>query len=275
MSEETHSNKAADSLTAASDIIKTVAVNPTISAVQMSATNAIYNAGTDNASIDAVARAVEGTIGFVQTYNQWRKDVNKYNAEKTTWRSERNEDKLKATLEKKQLKTDVANEKAFSQRIREDRGGLKFTSSEKRSMWKKVHPVSDNYLQKNVDKDASRKICKLEEKEWRQAKKVYKSRTIREAYVNDATGKVVYAKRKVLDTNRLKKPKPHKPNSLLVTNGFHTLRNEAYRRMQSSDDAASQALAKGLEFAQRQTFCGKLSTQSKTENALKKKSLQL
>ncbi|MCM1062411.1 MAG: hypothetical protein NC452_19320 [Eubacterium sp.] len=177
----------------AGDVVKKTAVNPTLSAVGMSAANSIYRAGMENSGVEAAEKAVTGASSLVRSYSKWRKDTRKYKRDKKAWRLERQGDKLKAKLEKTRIK-----------------------------------------------------------------------------YEGEVTDKVVFSKRKP----KPKRPKPKKPDSLLVTNGLNAIKNEALMRMQNSDDSSTQAIAKGLEFARRNPFSGKLSKQSKAEKRFQKKTLK-
>ncbi len=142
--------------------------------------------------------------------------------------------------------------------------------AEKKKQWRKIFAAANskrNILEKPRPKafDTStmtrgeiaqaERINRLQKREYKLSKKLYKKRTVREVYINDATGKVGTHKIKVLDTDK-KKPlnKVRKPKSLLSmatlgiagTTSRNTI-NKAYGEAMASDNIGASAGVKTLK----------------------------
>lgn len=225
---------------------------PLTSMAKVQATNAIYSAGMRNTGFAATTKTVSATKSVLNSVHKWRVERKAFNVQNKGQKLEYKRDKFQTKVDKFELKAATVKERA-ALGANNTAFGLspKISRAEKKKSWKKVFDGNNksSYLQKPT---GSGTIDKLERKQYNAAKKVYQTRTVKEAYVNTATGKVQTRTKKVVDTSAKKKPKLKKPDSLafnLVSAAGASLRSVGLNQMAQSDEASVQAAGKALQFS--------------------------
>lgn len=261
------------------DNFKRGVVDPAANLALNKARNELYRAGQENAGLKAATMTAGTAYSAAMGLKRWGASRKEYLQQSKGIKFENKQVRLKNKIEKLELKSAAAKETALTKALiaGAKEGGLdvKFSRAEKKKAWRQVYNGSkgDGYLRsgKNIRKEEKwtnkhsdakpleknpatkldKRINKLDKTEFKNAKKVYKTKTVKKEYVNDLTGKKGIKHERVVDTSRKKRPKLKKPPSLMgmaVAGGAKKLGRKAMSEMATDDNTAISATGKGLQF---------------------------
>lgn len=243
------------------------------------ARNEIYKAGQENAGMKALTVTAGTAYSAAMGLKRWSGSRKEYLQQSKGIKLENKQVRLKNKIEKLELKSAAAKETALTKAViaGAKEGGLDINISraEKKKAWRQVYNGSkgDGYLRsaKNVGKEEKwtnkhsgepplekksatkidKRIDKLDKTEFKNAKKLYKTKVVKQEYVNDLTGKKTVRRERVVDTSRKKRPKVKKPPSLMgmaVVGSAKKIGRKAMSEMATDDNAGISALGKALQF---------------------------
>lgn len=243
------------------------------------ARNEIYKAGQENAGMKALTVTAGTTYSAAMGLKRWGASRKEYLQQSKGIKLENKQVRLKNKVEKLEMKSAAAKETALTKALiaGAKEGGLDINISraEKKKAWRQVYNGSkgDGYLRsgKNIAKEEKwsnkhsgepplekksatkidKRIDKLDKKEFKNAKKLYKTKVVKQEYVNDLTGEKLVRRERVVDTSRKKRPKVKKPDSLAymaVAGSVKKLGRKAMSELATDDNAGASALGKALQF---------------------------
>lgn len=262
------------------DTFKRGVVDPAANFAFNKARNELYRAGQENAGLKALTVTAGTTYSAAMGLKRWGASRKEYLQQSKGIKFENKQVRLKNKIEKLELKSAAAKETALTKALiaGTKEGGLdiKFSRAEKKKAWRQVYNGSkgDGYLRsgKNIRKEEKwtnkhsdakpleknpatkldKRIDKLDKKEFKNAKKVYKTKVVKKEYVSDVTGKKVIKREHVVDMSRKKRPKLKKPPSfvgMVAAGGAKKLGNKLMSEMATDDNAAVSSLGKMLQFS--------------------------
>lgn len=243
------------------------------------ARNEIYKAGQENAGMKALTVTAGTAYSAAMGLKRWSGSRKEYLQQSKGIKLENKQVRLKNKIEKLELKSAAAKETALTKALiaGAKEGGLDINISraEKKKAWRQVYNGSkgDGYLRsaKNIGKEEKwtnkhsgepplekksatkidKSIDKLDKKEFKNAKKLYKTKVVKQEYVNDLTGEKLVRRERVADTSRKKRPKVKRPDSLAymaVAGGVKKLGRKAMSEMATDDNAGASVLGQALQF---------------------------
>lgn len=136
----------------------------------------------------------------------------------------------------------------FKSKNEKNSGALKASEDKFNASKEKYSDAKDKF---KAQKKKAKKLNSLESKEFKEAKKVYHTKLVKETYFNTATGRTQTKYHRVVDKTRKRVQKPKKPDDLFISAskmGFGALGNKVTAELANSDDVGTQALGKGLQF---------------------------
>ena len=262
------------------DNFKRGVVDPAANLALNKARNELYRAGQENVGLKAATITAGTAYSAAMGLKRWGASRKEYLQQSKGIKFENKQVRLKSKIEKLELKSAAAKETALTKALiaGANEGGLdvKFSRAEKKKAWRQVYNGSkgDGYLRsgKNIRKEEKwtnkhsdakpleknpatkldKRIDKLDKKEFKNAKKVYKTKVVKKEYVSDVTGKKVIKRERVVDTSRKKRPKLKKPPSFIgmaAAGGAKKLGNKLMSEMATDDNAAVSSLGKMLQFS--------------------------
>lgn len=248
------------------------------SALRMKISNEAFKLSQENTGLKgakAVHTALTTTASVLSHTFSAKKE---YHIKKKGIRLENKHERLQRKLDKFEMKSIVAKEKADFKRLKTDLSAIgvdmdvRFDRAAKKKAWLKVFDGAEgrNYLKKPEVKSMklTSKTDTLALKEYKQAKKIYKTKRVKEVSFNELTGKKQVTTKRVVDYSRKKMPRVKKPHGLIFNSvgaGVGVMGNKAVMALSNADDVGAQAVGKGLQ------ALNELSRFAKQQNALRSK----
>lgn len=242
------------------------------SALRMKVSNEAFKLSQENTGLKGAMAVHTVATTTASVLNRTFSAKKEYHIKKKGIRLENKHEKLQRKLDKFEMKSIVAKEKADYFRQKPDISAKGYDRAAQKKAWKKVFDGAEgkNYLQKPEVKSMklTSKTDTLALKEYKQAKKIYKTKRVKEVSFNELTGKKQVTSKRVVDYSRKKMPKVKKPHGLIFNSlgaGLGVLGNKAVMALSNADDVGAQAVGKGLQVSKE------LSRFAKQQKALRNK----
>ena len=248
------------------------------SALRMKVSNEAYKLSQENTGLKGAMAVHTALTTTASVLNHTFSAKKEYHIKKKGIRLENKHERLQRKLDKFEMKSIVAKEKADFKRLKTDLSAIgvdmdvRFDREAKKKSWLKVFDGAEgrNYLKKPEVKSMklASKTDTLALKEYKQAKKIYKTKRVKEVSFNELTGKKQVTSKRVVDYSRKKMPRVKKPHGLIFNSvgaGLGVVGNKAVMALSNADDVGAQAVGKGLQ------ALNELSRFSKQQNALRSK----
>lgn len=220
--------------------------------------NQMYKSAQENTGLKATVGISTAVISTGRMVHKWSSNRRQYMTYQKGLKLEQKTERMKAKVEKLELKSALAKEKHdykdFKEYIKEN--SIKLTRADKKRAWKKIFDGAQNgnYLErprmKTFQKASKSDI--LAAREFNAAKQVYRTKIVKEKYFNTATGRTQTRYYRVVDKSRKRKYKMSKPDDFFVSTsklGLGVIGNKATSELANSDDVGVQAIGRGLQFA--------------------------
>lgn len=248
------------------------------SALRMKISNEAFKLSQENTGLKGAMAVHTVVTTTASVLNRTFSAKKEYHIKKKGIRLENKHERLQRKLDKFEMKSIVAKEKADFKRLKTDLSAIgvdmdvRFDREAKKKSWQKVFDGAEgrNYLKKPEVKSMklSSKTDTLALKEYKQAKKIYKTKRVKEVSFNELTGKKQVTSKRVVDYSRKKTPRVKKPHGLIFNSvgaGLGVVGNKAVMALSNADDVGAQAVGKGLQ------ALNELSRFAKQQNALRSK----
>lgn len=242
------------------------------SALRMKISNEAFKLSQENTGLKGAMAVHTALTTTASVLNRTFSAKKEYHIKKKGIRLENKHERLQRKLDKFEMKSIVAKEKADFFGQKSDISVKGYDRAAKKKAWKKVFDGAEgrNYLKKPEVKSMklTSKTDTLALKEYKQAKKIYKTKRVKEVSFNELTGKKQVASKRVVDYSRKKMPRVKKPHGLIFNSvgaGVGVIGNKAMMSLSNADDVGAQAVGKGLR------ALNELSRFAKQQNAIRSK----
>lgn len=204
-----------------------------------------YEQGQNNTGLRGALIVGGGAARAASWAIRHHKQMKPYNKQKF----ERSREKYIEKTEKLALKRDVERNKFYynNSKLGAKEAGLSphMSRKVKRTSWKELSlPTDPNHMHLAGAKGYLKK-SRPERKMYNAEKKIYKKRTVRHAYFNEATGKTVWKKETVYDKSKPKEFKVKKPQNAfkaLAGAGIGAAANKYFNQLAQSDNYGAEAM---------------------------------